>query len=118
MTAWLAFCAGHGVDSLKARRAHVDAWTRIVQSGGAAPRTVARRLASVSSWYRYLVTEGLRPDSPAEHVRRPEISDRGETPASPATRCAALLGFRLRAARVTSAPLRSHERVAPAVRQM
>jgi integrase/recombinase XerD len=34
----------------------------------------------VSSWYRYLVAEGVRPDSPVEHVRRPKIADRGETP--------------------------------------
>lgn len=34
----------------------------------------------MSSWYRYLVAEGARADSPTEHVRRPKISDRGETP--------------------------------------
>src|SRR5205085_2352556 len=27
---WLAFCADHGVDPLAARRAHVDAWARIL----------------------------------------------------------------------------------------
>jgi len=80
MTAWLGFCAGHGVDPLTARRAHLDAWARTLRVGGAAQRTLARRLAAVSSWYRYLVTESLRPHSPAEHVRRPKISDRGETP--------------------------------------
>jgi integrase/recombinase XerD len=45
-----------------------------------AQRAVARRLAAVSSWYRYLVAEELRSDSPAEHVRRPKVPDRGETP--------------------------------------
>lgn len=34
----------------------------------------------MSSWYGYLVAEGLRADSPTEHVRRPKIADRGETP--------------------------------------
>jgi len=80
LATWLGFCELHSVDPLRARRAHVDAWARSLQADGAAQRTVARRLASVSSWYRYLVAEGLRPDSPVEHVRRPKIADRGETP--------------------------------------
>jgi integrase/recombinase XerD len=78
--AWVAFCAGHGIDPLAARRVHLDAWARALQAGGAAQRTAARRLAAISSWYRYLVAEGVRADSPAEHVRRPKIADRGETP--------------------------------------
>lgn len=77
---WLDFCDEHLVDPLSARRAHIDAWARTLNASGAAQRTVARRLAAVSSWYRYLVTEGLRADSPTEHVRRPKIGDRGETP--------------------------------------
>jgi integrase/recombinase XerD len=80
VTAWLSFCDDHGIDPIRARRAHVDAWARTVQASGAAQRTVARRLAAVSSWYRYLVAEGLRSDSPTEHVRRPKVGDRGETP--------------------------------------
>jgi len=80
LTAWLGFCESHGLDPLRARRAHVDAWARTMQTTSAAQRSVARRLAAVSSWYRYLVAEGVRSDSPVEHVRRPKISDRGETP--------------------------------------
>lgn len=77
---WLRFCADHDVDPLTARRADLDAWARSLESEGLATRTIARRLASVSSWYRWLVVEGHRADSPAEHVRRPRIPDRGETP--------------------------------------
>lgn len=78
---WLAFCEQHDVAPLQARRTHLDAWARTLQQAeGLGPRTVARRLASVSSWYRWLVIEGHRGDSPAEHVRRPSIPDRGETP--------------------------------------
>jgi integrase/recombinase XerD len=77
----VSFCDEHGIDPLTARRPHVDAWARTVQATGAAQRTVARRLAAVSSWYRYLVAEGVRADSPVEHVRRPRVvADRGETP--------------------------------------
>ena len=80
LAAWLGFCESHTLDPLTARRAHVDAWARALQATGAAQRSVARRLASVSSWYRYLVAESVRSDSPTEHVRRPKIGDRGETP--------------------------------------
>jgi len=51
-----------------------------MSASGAAQRSMARRLAAASSWYRYLVAEGVRADSPVEHVRRPKIADRGETP--------------------------------------
>jgi integrase/recombinase XerD len=77
---WLGFCESQRVDPLAARRAHIDAWARTMQAYGAAQRTVARRLAAVSSWYRYLVAEDVRSDSPTEHVRRPKVGDRGETP--------------------------------------
>ena len=80
LTAWLDFSGSYGFDPLQAQRVHVDAWARILNARNAAPRTVARRLAAVSSWYGYLVAEGVRADSPAEHVRRPKIPDRGETP--------------------------------------
>ena len=77
---WLEFCRDHGIDWRSARRAHVDAWARTLEAGNLSARTVARRLASVSSWYGYLVAEGVRPESPTEHVRRPHIPDHGETP--------------------------------------
>jgi integrase/recombinase XerD len=80
LAAWLGFCGSIGLDPLTARRPHIDAWARTLQASGAAQRSVARRLAAVSSWYRYLVAEGIRADSPTEHVRRPKIADRGETP--------------------------------------
>ena len=64
LAAWLAFCDSHRLNPLEARRAHVDAWARTLQASGAAGRSVARRLAAVSSWYRYLVAEGIRADSP------------------------------------------------------
>ena len=33
-----------------------------------------------SSWYRFLVDEEVRSTSPTDHVRRPAVPDRGETP--------------------------------------
>lgn len=77
---WLAFCADHGLDPLSARRAHLDGWAHTLEASGLSARTVARRLASVSSFFAYLVAEEVVGHSPAEHVRRPKVPDRGETP--------------------------------------
>jgi integrase/recombinase XerD len=77
---WLRFCVDTGVEPLRARRGHLDGWARTLEAAGLLPRTVARHLASVSSWYGYLVAEGQITHSPVEHVRRPLIPDRGETP--------------------------------------
>ena len=80
LAAWLAFCGTAGTAPLEARRVHVDAWARALEAGGAAPRTAARRISAVSSWYQYLAGEGIHGGSPAEHARRPKIPDKGETP--------------------------------------
>jgi integrase/recombinase XerD len=77
---WREFCADHCIDPLMARRPHVDAWARTLQERGLKPSSVGRRLAAVSSWYGFLVIEQVIAATPAEHVRRPKISDEGETP--------------------------------------
>jgi integrase/recombinase XerD len=80
LTAWLMFCDEHGVEPLSARRPHIDAWARSLEELNLKPRTIARRLSSVASWYDFLVTEQVCATSPARDVRRPKIADRGETP--------------------------------------
>jgi integrase/recombinase XerD len=77
--AWFTFCADHGVEPLEARRAHIDAWARFMENAGAPPRTVARRLAAVSSFYGYCVDEESIATSPAARVRRPKV-DRNDSP--------------------------------------
>ncbi|MFF5259820.1 tyrosine-type recombinase/integrase [Actinomadura viridis] len=95
MTDWLAFCAQARVDPLRqARRAHVDAWVQQLRTrpvrGGRPPSqaTLARRLSTISSFYRYTVTEGPRllgtahytrlgllDHNPAATPARPRVSD-------------------------------------------
>ena len=77
---WLAFCADHGIDPLAARRAHIDAWARILEAQGLKDRSVGRRLSAVSSWYQYLTHDGVLAASPTQHVRRPKVGDEGTTP--------------------------------------
>ena len=80
MTAWLAFCDEVGTSPAAGSAGPRRRLGPRMQAAGAAPRTVARRLAAVSSWYQYLAGKGLRTGSPLEHARRPKIPDRGETP--------------------------------------
>jgi integrase/recombinase XerD len=85
---WLGWCGRAGIAPLEARRADVDAWkgtfTVVGRDGGprpAAAATTARRLAGVSSWYRYLESNDVTDRNPVEAVRRPRT---GGTPPLPA----------------------------------
>ena len=52
---------------------HVALWARGMEAAGLAPATVGRRLASVSSWYRWLVGGGHMQVNPAANLPRPNI---------------------------------------------
>jgi site-specific recombinase XerD len=56
-----------------ARRADIEGFTRGLEAGGRARATIARRLGTVSGFYRYAVEEGLLEHSPAVHVRKPRL---------------------------------------------
>lgn len=73
--AWIAWCDEHGVDPLQVMRPHVDAWARALDREGYRPTTKARRLASVASWYRYLVGLGVVPANPVADIRRPKTGE-------------------------------------------
>jgi integrase/recombinase XerD len=79
VAAWITFCDTTELDPLRVRKPHVDAWARTLESGGASPATVARKLAGVSSWYSWLAAEGMIAASPTAHVRRPRVSDESAT---------------------------------------
>ncbi|MGN9844879.1 tyrosine-type recombinase/integrase [Nonomuraea sp. H19] len=73
---WFAFCAAHDLDVLEVRRPHGDVYKRWLdlQAGKPLPaKTLARRLAGVSSWYGYLVEEEAAEFNPFERVRRPRV---------------------------------------------
>jgi site-specific recombinase XerD len=56
-----------------ARRADIECFARHLESLGRARATIARRLCTVSCFYRYAEQEGLIAISPAAHVRRPRL---------------------------------------------
>ncbi|RBM20899.1 integrase [Prauserella sp. PE36] len=79
LAAWLSWCDRSGLDPLRARRADVDAWKTTLTVTGrdgvprpAAPSTVARTLAGVSSWYRYLQSNDVTDTNPIGAVTRPK----------------------------------------------
>lgn len=76
---WLAFAHSIGVDPLTAKRRHLDAWVAHQIEGKSAPSSVNRRLASVASWYRYLVGEEAIPANPVDAVERLDVDNSNES---------------------------------------
>ena len=55
------------------RRAHIEAFARDLEARGRSRATIARRLCTITCFYRYAEQEGLIEHSPAVHVRRPKM---------------------------------------------
>src|SRR5271165_5773815 len=70
---FVSWCDGRGLDLFQVRRADIEEFARELERRGRARATVARRLCTVASFYRYGEEEGLLAHSPAVHVRRPRI---------------------------------------------
>ncbi len=83
---YATWCTQVGVGLFEARRAHIEAFARDLETRGRSRATVARRLCTVACFYRYAEQDGLIEHSPAVHVRRPRLDyeshaiglDRGE----------------------------------------
>jgi site-specific recombinase XerD len=71
---WIRWCEEREIAPLSARRVHVDAWARILEQSYR-PTTVARRLATLASFYAYCVSEHVIESSPLETVRRPRTGE-------------------------------------------
>jgi len=80
---WQDFLQARDVDPLAAERADIAAYKNLpgVRSPERepAPATIARRLAVVSSYYRYLASSGIIPQSPAQYMKRPHVPDESAT---------------------------------------
>lgn len=82
---WLAWCDRCGVSPLSARMMHMDAWIAwqrehgVSGNGPAAETSIARRVACISSWYKYLIRNTkddpapLVTTNPADTDGRPDI---------------------------------------------
>lgn len=75
---WLAWCDRLGVYPLDVHRSHLDAWLRVTEHTPTrtgrppAEATLARRVASVASFYGFAVDEGLTPSVPVGRRGRPK----------------------------------------------
>ena len=66
--------AADGTSGLfEVRRSDIEAFGRELEANGRATATIARRLCTVTGFYRYAEEEGVIAHSPAVHVRRPRI---------------------------------------------
>ncbi len=82
---WTAWCERCGTAPLSARMTHMDAWVAwqrehgVTGTGPAAESSIARRVSTVSSWYKYLIrnskddAEPLITTNPADTDGRPVI---------------------------------------------
>jgi integrase/recombinase XerD len=70
---YASWCQGQGLHLFEALRANIECFGRDMEARGRARATIARRLCTVSGFYRYAVEEELLEHSPAVHVRRPRL---------------------------------------------
>jgi integrase/recombinase XerD len=71
--AWLPWCEQRGLDPLKVTLTHVDIYGEVLAAAGIADRSQAARLATVSSWYGWLIHARLIDRNPAAGATRPNI---------------------------------------------
>ncbi|MEX3632787.1 tyrosine-type recombinase/integrase [Rothia sp. LK2492] len=61
------------LDLLQVTRTHLDIFTRLQEQTAGSNASVARRLAAISAFYRFLLLDEVIEKSPAEYIRRPTI---------------------------------------------
>ncbi|MEW6488891.1 MAG: site-specific tyrosine recombinase XerD [Thermodesulfobacteriota bacterium] len=74
VSAFLAFLAGAGCpETSRATGREVLAWLKAQRAQGLSPRTGARRVSALRSFYRFLVAEGLAEVSPLARLESPKL---------------------------------------------
>ncbi len=69
----------HGLDESEVTRRHLEAYRAVLERSGRSPSTIRRVLATLSSYFRFLMADGIIPRNPMATVRRPrdqEVSPR------------------------------------------
>ena len=70
---FVGFCDRRGLKLFEVHRSDIETFGRELEAKGRATATIARRLCTVTGFYRYAEEERLIARSPAVHVRRPRI---------------------------------------------
>lgn len=74
-----AWCEEPRLKLFNVRRAHLELFGRWMEENGKMRSTVARRLSTLASFYRYCEQEGLIDRNPAANVRRPKADYESRT---------------------------------------
>ena len=74
-----AWCREANLELFGVRRAHLELFARWLEETGKRRSTVARRLSTLASFYRYCEQEGLVERNPAANVRRPKVGYESRT---------------------------------------
>ena len=75
----LIWCADSRVRLFEVKRAHLGLFARQMEAEGRMRSTVARRLSTLGSFYRYCHAEGILERNPAANVRRPKVDYESRT---------------------------------------
>lgn len=71
---WLGWCGLLGAEPVSGViEDHAATWARHMEAVGLAPATIARRLAAVSSWYKWLIRNGHAEINPVANLKRPNV---------------------------------------------
>ena len=68
-----AFLDEAQVNLLQVRRTHLDIFSRVHEKFTDSNASLARRLAAISAFYRFLLLDEVIEKSPAEYIRRPAV---------------------------------------------
>ena len=74
-----AWCHEANLTLFKVRRAHLELYGRWMEESGRMRSTVARRLSTLASFYKYCEQEQLVDRNPALNVRRPKVDYESRT---------------------------------------
>ena len=77
---FVTWCTDSDVRLLDVKRAHLETFARHMEAEGRMRSTVARRLSTLGSFYRYCHTEGVLERNPAANVRPPQSRRRIPNP--------------------------------------
>jgi integrase/recombinase XerD len=73
------WCTNNDLRLMDVRRAHLEIFGRTMEADGRMRSTVARRLSTLGSFYRYCHVEGILERNPAANVRRPKVDVKSRT---------------------------------------
>ena len=75
-TGW---CHEHRLNLFSVKRAHLELFGRWMEQEGRMASTIARRLSTLSSFYKYCQIEDIIAKNPAANIRRPKVNAESRT---------------------------------------